>query len=124
MEISDREKLDVLLKAVLNKIADDLEKTINESSCFKGPIGYGLVIPGKEEFVAVLEYEQHLPEKPELFNLKIGVRKRDSDRMVCNYDYFVGNHKEFFDYVRIPSCDYSELCDQIMALCERLESFY
>ena len=124
MELSDREKLEILLKDVMNIMADDLEKSILVTPNLSKPIGVGLVIPGKEEFIAVLEYEQSLPDTPELFYLDIGVRRRDSDRLVRNYGYFEGNHKEFLDYVRIPTCDYSELCDQIMALYEKVESYY
>ena len=124
MALSDREKLNVLLKDVMNRMADDLEKSILVTPSLSKPIGYGLVIPGKEEFIAVLEYEQSLPETPELFYLNIGVRRRDNDRLIRNYGYFEGKHQEFIDYVRIPTCDYAKLCDQIMVLYERLESYY
>ena len=124
MALSDREKLNVLLRDVMNRMADDLEKSILVTPILSKPIGFGLVIPGNEEFIAVLEYEQSLPETPELFYLDIGVRRRDSDRLVRNYGYFEGTHKEVLDYVRIPSCDYSELCDQIIVLCEKCESLY
>ena len=120
MALSDREKLDVLLKEVMKKLADDLEKSILVTPNLSKPIGVGLVIPGKEQFVAILEYSQSSDGNS---SLKIGVRKRDDDRMFCNYDFFE-NHKEFLNYVRIPSCDYSELCDQIMALYEKVESYY
>lgn len=119
MELSDREKLDVLLKQVMKKLADDLEKSILVTPNLGEPVGIGLVIPGKDQFVTILEYSQSSDGSS---SLKIGVRKKDDDCMVCNYEFFE-NHKEFLDYVRIPSCDYSELSDQIMALYERLDFF-